>query len=219
MAKSITVIFNGIAFRCYPNSTHRTHRCYYGPHARHRMRGVGFLHQEVWKSVHGPIPRGHHIHHIDENTHNNAPDNLECVTPKEHSKRHQALLRRLASLPAGKARMARLQRLAASTPRSPAFRASASLRFRRAWVGRLGVSKQCAFCGAAFMDRSMQQSGYFCHANCKMRWRHAARVDFEKRSCAACGSSFECNKHFKTRCCSKKCAQRLRRLSRASGTG
>jgi recombination protein RecA len=36
------------------------------------------------------IPKGHHIHHIDKNHHNNKIENLQLVTPEEHGKIHYA---------------------------------------------------------------------------------------------------------------------------------
>lgn len=46
------------------------------------------LHREVWKSVHGPIQKGFHIHHKDGDKNNNGIDNLEMLSISEHMKRH-----------------------------------------------------------------------------------------------------------------------------------
>ena len=50
------------------------------------------LHQRVWEDNAGPIPEGWHVHHIDENKHNNAFSNLQCLSPSEHSAMHPNLL-------------------------------------------------------------------------------------------------------------------------------
>lgn len=42
-------------------------------------------HRLVWESVHGPIPAGHDVHHVDEDTFNNVVTNLECLTHSAHS--------------------------------------------------------------------------------------------------------------------------------------
>ncbi len=83
-------MFNGIKFRRYPDSKHKTHRSYFSPGGTDRQRGIGALHQEIWKAAHGPIPAGHHIHHVDENPLNNELSNLGCVPMREHFKHHNS---------------------------------------------------------------------------------------------------------------------------------
>lgn len=46
------------------------------------------LHRVVWEHHHGPIPKGHHVHHIDGDRSNNDIFNLECVPGGEHLSRH-----------------------------------------------------------------------------------------------------------------------------------
>ena len=45
----------------------------------------------VWSDANGEIPKGMHIHHKDGDCSNDALENLECVTPKEHAQRHRQL--------------------------------------------------------------------------------------------------------------------------------
>jgi hypothetical protein len=47
-----------------------------------------FEHIQIWKDNKGEIPKGYIIHHKDGNPKNNNIDNLECLSPKEHGKRH-----------------------------------------------------------------------------------------------------------------------------------
>ena len=37
------------------------------------------LHRYVWECNYGEIPKGYHIHHIDENKGNNSIENLELI--------------------------------------------------------------------------------------------------------------------------------------------
>jgi hypothetical protein len=62
-------------------------------YVRLRKKGDGrkrnyLLHRVMWASVHGEIPEGMQIHHIDDNKANNAIENLQCVTDLEHRRIH-----------------------------------------------------------------------------------------------------------------------------------
>lgn len=50
------------------------------------------VHRVVYIEHHGPIPEGHHVHHIDGDIHNNDPGNLVAVTPREHRGIHMGVL-------------------------------------------------------------------------------------------------------------------------------
>ena len=47
-----------------------------------------YIHRLVWIDAHGPIPLGHHIHHVDGDKTNNAIDNLELKSENQHAKDH-----------------------------------------------------------------------------------------------------------------------------------
>src|ERR1700722_9087610 len=91
MAKSECIVFNGIKFRRYPEAKQASHRNYYSPASNYRRKGVGALHQEIWKAANGPIPLFCEIHHRDGNPLNNQLDNLECLTKSEHESAHVAM--------------------------------------------------------------------------------------------------------------------------------
>ncbi len=45
--------------------------------------------QVVWVQHNGPIPEGHIVHHEDDDTLNDAIDNLRCMTRGEHGHTHK----------------------------------------------------------------------------------------------------------------------------------
>ena len=67
------VVFNGVPYWRYPESKSRSKRKYF-------LRPGDSLHRAIWRSVHGEIPDGHHIHHKDGNPNNNDVSNLECIS-------------------------------------------------------------------------------------------------------------------------------------------
>ena len=62
---------------------------------RYTLRNTGYygrttnrrelLHRDVWRSLHGPIPRAHDVHHRDGDKTNNRADNLELISKSIHA--------------------------------------------------------------------------------------------------------------------------------------
>ena len=46
-----------------------------------------YLHRDVWRAQHGPIPKGKDVHHIDRNPANNHISNLALMSKAEHTRR------------------------------------------------------------------------------------------------------------------------------------
>ena len=47
-----------------------------------------YEHRVIWEKVHGPIPEGMHIHHVNEDRLDNRIENLRLVDPATHSRIH-----------------------------------------------------------------------------------------------------------------------------------
>ena len=45
--------------------------------------------RQIYMDNYGAIPHGYHVHHIDGNSHNNNPENLETLHPIDHAKKHR----------------------------------------------------------------------------------------------------------------------------------
>jgi len=91
-SKAEVIEYKGIKFRRYPESPNWADRMYYVPNGVHRGRGVGRLHQEIWRGANGPIPEGCVVHHKDGDSLNNVLDNLDCISGEEHRAHHAATM-------------------------------------------------------------------------------------------------------------------------------
>lgn len=83
--RTVQVEYDGVMWTRYPDSNRRSHRVYYQRHEKWKEPPV-FLHRRIYEDTYGPIPDGYHIHHKDGNTENNSPENLQALSPSEHSK-------------------------------------------------------------------------------------------------------------------------------------
>ena len=122
------------------------------------------LHRMVWEHHHGPVPKGHHVHHIDGDRSNNDISNLECLPCGQHISLHM----RHPSRAAHKAKaIAAAQNAAKAWHASPEGRAWHAEQGRR--TGSLGprFACQCKECGASFLAKNRVAS--LCSSVCKGR--------------------------------------------------
>lgn len=110
------VVFQGRKYRRYPDSPKKVHRLYFG-------RSGHLLHRDVWEHHHGPIPDGHHVHHIDEDPGNNNVDNLECLSIVGHRAAHADAIAEHLRSDGVKQHMANIRPAAAEWHRSDEGRA------------------------------------------------------------------------------------------------
>lgn len=67
----LTQYFDGGLYRLWPSE-------------RYLSRGGRKLHRDAWIGAFGPVPKGCHIHHRDDNVLNNGIRNLECMPASLH---------------------------------------------------------------------------------------------------------------------------------------
>lgn len=205
--KSESVFLNGIEFRRYPDSKNWSDRMYYKPSGTYAAKGIRAYHHELWKSLHGEIPPGFHIHHSDDNPLNNDPANLELIENHKHQKLHGDLTKSDAY------KSARTRLLDAIRPLTVAWHRSPE---GHEWHKAHGIDwkkKQepstytCEHCGKVFESLASHGRVKFCSNNCKSAARRKSHVDDVTRACAYCGKEFRCDKYADTRYCSISCAR------------
>lgn len=205
MSKCETVIFNGIKFRRYPESKHQHLRRYFYPSGNYQRRGIQALHIEIWKSVHGPVPSGSHIHHKNLDPLDNSLDNLECVTPTEHAREHFAEPDRLEK---GREHINRIRPLAVLWHKSKEGREWHRQHGTKVFNDLPVRELVCGMCEQVFKTTKATDAK-FCSNKCKSQWRRREGLDNVTKPCERCGADFVSNKYDKIRFCSKVCAGKV----------
>lgn len=129
------------------------------------------LHRAVWEHHNGPVPAGHHVHHVDGNRHNNTTDNLQLVEGGKHLRVHMRSADRKEK-----------SRQAISASAQPAAREWHGSAEGLAWHSEQGKANWerrsmhiygCDYCGKAYRTKYVYPEGsrHFCCANCKMKAR------------------------------------------------
>jgi hypothetical protein len=195
--------WSGKRWRRYPSSEHTSNRTYFSRGTADRPI---WLHRAVWADAHGPIPAGHHIHHIDGNPANNAVDNLQCLTPQQHADMHPWSDERRAQQSVLLDRIRPLTKTWHASPEGlEAHRRIGAM----AYDNFIPEPKPCDQCGATFEPKALGNRDRFCSNRCKSAFRRASGVDNVTRTCA-CGASFTVNRYSKQTACSRSCGGRQR---------
>jgi len=183
MSKSEIIEFNGIIFRRYPESENPTHRKYYTCNSNYYKKGIRNLHREIWKSHHGDIPKGYHIHHKDGNTFNNDISNLQSLSCREHHKfskkmdeismhKHLAKIRPLA-IQWHKSKKGKIWH------KQHAVDIQKNLKYK---------DRNCVLCGKLFKYK--YSTARFCSNACFQKFTRDNGKWSEKRKCIICGKEY-----------------------------
>lgn len=198
MAKNLDIVtYKGIRFYRLPDSKKSSFRNYYQPAEIDIYNGVQRLHIEIWKDAHGPVPPGHHIHHIDGNPLNNDISNLTCLPRLEHLRLHGATKKNKA---ASRKNIKKAIEAAPAWHRSPEGRAWHREHALRVAAAQKPVVRVCEQCGKSY-ETLKKGLTRFCSNNCKSIWRYRAGIDNITKPCDICGSDFTSNRYQKARMC------------------
>lgn len=200
------VVFNGIAFRRYPDSPRQSDSRYYRPSPEHIRNGVECLHREVWKYHHGPIPDGHHVHHVDENTGNNDISNLECLPGFDHLSRHARKEEHRARARGMANTYRHLTKAWHASPEGIEWHRQNAI---KCGLGHEKAEKVCAYCGKVYVGQPRANAQY-CGNNCKSAARRKSGVDNIERTCPVCGAVYLTDKYRPSKSCGRACAYKSR---------
>lgn len=192
--------FNGKRFYLYKGES------YYTAHEKR-------MHVYVWEHYNGAVPDGHHIHHKDENKHNNAIENLELIPGSEHIAAHNKAPGSWINSEAGKDHLAAVRPLTKAWHNSEEGKVWHKEHAAASNFGRFdyGVAK-CLCCGKEYQKRTKRAK--FCGNNCRAQQRRLEGKDTEQRSCMECKQPFTVNRYAASTTCSRSCAAKQRRATK-----
>lgn len=181
------------------------------------------LHRAVWQAINGPIPDGHHVHHMDGDRSNNHPSNLALLSAAEHLSHHCQETAEERTERWQNGLMQQAQAGAIEWHKSAAGRGWHYLHYLKTadkLHTRKGGVKPCDGCGQEF--EALNKRSRYCSPACAAADRRRSGVDDVERSCALCGTVFIVNRYARKACCSRSCGvkyghQRRRSESVAAG--
>lgn len=193
--------FNGVRYYWKPSGYYRAD----GARAR-------YMHRDVWRFHHGPIPPDHHIHHRDGDRGNNDVANLECMHGSAHISKHSRQ-NSIAGSDKAKRHMANIRPAASAWHASPEGIAWHREHAAALWANREIERRACVRCEGIYeVLRGAAKRG-FCSASCQSAARRAIGVDDEERSCAICGGAFMVNRYARRKTCGTTCRTEYMRRS------
>jgi len=202
------IIYNGITFRRYPESSNKTVREYFRA-TPYTGAPCMYLHREIWKHHNGSIPNKHVIHHVDGDKTNNDIENLICVPKTMHISQHS---KEWFTDPVNKTNSnAHLDKIRPMTKDWHASEEGHIWHSNNAKTSLCTIPETlhiCDFCGDEYMSVE-HGNNKFCSNKCKAAARRESGIDDVDRICVICGNTFRINKYYKTKTCTRKCGGKL----------
>jgi hypothetical protein len=162
------------------------------------------MHVVVWESFYGKVPKGFHIHHIDEDKSNNDISNLAIISKKEHLSMHMKTPERVEQSRAMANKYRDLTKVWHGSEEGLKWHREHGI---DGWNAKKEIEGTCLKCGAKFTTKTYHQE--FCSNKCKSAARRKSGVDNIEVNCEFCGKIFTKDKYKKSTCCSLKCGCKL----------
>lgn len=160
-------------------------------------------HVWVWSCERFQVPKGMHVHHLDENKSNNSIENLALIAADDHARLHMTEEKREWSR----------HWVAVIRPMTKEWHSSEEGRkWHRQHAIRYNFGNgpefdyHCQQCNKPYKSKLKAKGRTrFCSNACKSSCRRDSGVDDIEMKCENCDITFKRNKYAKSRFCSKSC--------------
>lgn len=158
------------------------------------------LHNYIWQKYNGDIPKGYHVHHVDENKENNDISNLELLPSYAHLSLHAKENADLA-----RENMLNVAQLAAaqwhSSEEGKEYHSNHYEQYtREKWMKP--IVKVCEICGKEYItNQASAWKSKYCSNNCKATARRRSGTDKVPYTCPMCGKTYMKYKYSKATVC------------------
>lgn len=122
-------------------------------------------HQWIWINHHGPIPKGYHLHHKNEDKSDNRIENLELIEASRHFKHHY--YKDPSRAVHSKESIDKIRPLTKKWHASEEGKAWHAAHGIITWLNREPFKIKCQICSKEVETKTFHQK--FCHPNCKAK--------------------------------------------------
>jgi len=168
------------------------------------------LHRYLYEKEVGKIPYGYDVHHIDFDRSNNELSNFKIINKKEHLQFHANTIE---AKKRSRKNMEIAREYAIQWHKSKEGIEWHKSHFENTLKKSFDkkIKKVCEICGKEYEVSSHIKNSKFCSKNCKSKNRRLIGTDNITRTCCICGNSFVTNKYSKSKTCSRKCRQLIKK--------
>ena len=188
--------FNGKIYRLYKGE-------------RYFSRGCKRMHVAVWEFFNGKVPKGFHIHHKDNNPHNNEVENLELLEGSFHISKHtkERIQTNKTWFNEFVSKGIESAKAWHSSPEGIQWHKEHAAKFN--FGSKTFGQFNCKSCNTTFEKQNFDHQ--FCSNKCKSKHRRANGCDDVKKICPSCQKEYTVNKYSRGKTCSLKCNWSLRK--------